>query len=72
MTKELDLVSVFEGLSQDEARELADRIRSAVLNEYQTFRQQKRTDPVKYREPLQPGNKQAIHNQRSQNGEMQR
>jgi hypothetical protein len=63
MYNELDLVGMFEGLSITEAKELTARIRSAVLNEYQSFQKEKGILPLKIREPIQPG-KQAKHNQR--------
>jgi hypothetical protein len=68
MTDELDLVSAFEGLSQDEAKDLADRLRSAVPNEYRNFRQEKRIEPAKIREPAQVQHMSKRNMSRGNNG----
>ncbi len=38
MTRELDLVAMFEGLKPNEARELTERIAMAVIQTYEDFK----------------------------------
>jgi hypothetical protein len=77
MTDEIDFVGMFQGMPPEQVKELTDRIRAAVLNEYKNFRQEKRAEPKGIREPLQHSmwekvERHSVSGQKPQSGHLKR